>query len=217
MADILWGPFHTPVEVAQLVAECHYSFQNIACLSRAWRVAVCNLAGLLYERFLRSTFSVDMLSDSSGRNIFCARNAKIRLDRLLADKFQSPPPEVMFWYKAQLCLHRFCGLHYSITLRDMLLHCGKHSDIGKMCDFRQLLLEQDEFATDCRRVKTCMFEANGFVTTRDLGCGEVGYTVREVFRTLQCMIDAWEYQNELSYCDVYHCGSCFVQFSPSSD
>ena len=211
MADILWGASHTPVEVAQLVAECHHSFQHIACLNRAWRAAVRILAGLLYERFLCTTFSVDVLSDSSGRNIFCARNAKMRLDRLLADKIQSPTPQVTFWYKAQLYLHRFCGLHLSITVRDVLLHCGKHSDIGKMYDFRQLLLEQDEFATDCRLVKTCMFQANGFVTTRDLGCGEVGYTVREVFRTVQCMIEARQDQSELSYCDVFHCGSCLTQ------
>ena len=168
MSDILWGLSHMSAEVAQLVAECYHSFQHIACLNRAWRAAVRILAGLLYERFLRTTFSVDMLSDSSGRNIFCARNAKMRLDRLLAGHFKDrmpPTPQVTFWYKAQLYLHRFCGLHFSITVRDMLLHCGKHSDIGKMYDFRQLLLEQDEFATDCRHVKTCMFEANGFVRT----------------------------------------------------
>ena len=89
-----------------------------------------------------------------------------------------------------------------------MLHCGRNSDIGKSYDFRQLLLEQDKLATDCRRVETYMFQENAFVKTRDLGCPSIGYTVREVFRTMQCMIEAWENKKELSYCEVFGCGSC---------
>ena len=161
----------------------------------------------------RSTFSVDMLCDDMGRSILCPGNVNIRLDRLLHKKIKNPTLEGRFWYTAQLYLHRFCGLNHNTALRDILLHCGRNSDIGKSYDFRQLLPEQDKLATDCRRVETYMFQENAFVKTRDLGCPSIGYSVHEVFRTLQCMIEACQNKQELTYCEVFGCGSCRPKYS----
>ena len=51
-----------------------------------------------------------------------------------------------------------------------------------------------------------MFAKKRFVKTRDLGCPLLGYTVREVFRTIQCMI--WE----TTYCKVF----CKCEARPSA-
>ena len=92
-------------------------------------------------------------------------------------------------------------------LRDILLHCGRNSDIGKSYNFRQLLAEP-KWITDDRCVTRDMFAKKRFVKTRDLGCPLLGYTVREVFRTIQCMI--WGEK----YCEVF-C-KCNEPASPSA-
>ena len=157
MVDIFWFASHTPVEVAQLVIGYLRSFRSIAYLNKAWHAAVRGLADLLYARFLHSKFSVDMLHDDMGRGLFAARHADIRLIRLLHTvAIKDPKPHTRFWYMAQLHLHRFCGANGNTALRDILLHCGRNSDIGKSYDFRQLLPEGDELATDSRDVRGCM-------------------------------------------------------------
>ena len=194
MANIFWVASHTPVEVAQLVIGYLRSFRSIAYLNKAWHAAACGLADLLYERFLDSKFSVDMLCDGVSTG-----NPGIRVNRKL-QAFGVENVDIIgrCWYTAQLYFHRFCGANLNLqqvggtfALRDILLHCGRNSDIGKSYDFRQLLPEQDKLATDCRRVETYMFQENAFVKTRDLGCPSIGYTVREVFRNMQCVIEAW--------------------------
>ena len=95
-----------------------------------------------------------------------------------------------------------------------MLHCGRNSDIGKSYNFRQLLAESDwdKLATDDKfddhggYVRRCMFAKKCFVMTRDLGCPLLGYTVREVFRTIQCMI--WG----TTYCKVF----CKCKARPSA-
>ena len=210
MADVVRVASHTPVEVAQLVAGYRHSCRIIACLNKAWHAAVRCLADLLYERFLQSTFSVDMICDDGGKKILSPEKAKLRLDRLLHNKIATPTLDVRFWYTAQLYLHMFCGLKGNITFRDILLHCGRNSDIGKIYGFRQLLPEQDMLAADCRPVETHMFRQNAFVTTRDLSCPSLGYTVREVFRTLHLMVQAWydKLEPQLLYCEVFGCEFC---------
>ena len=214
MANIFWVASHTPVEVAQLVAGYLHSFRSIAYLNKAWHAAACGLADLLYERFLDSKFSVDMLCDDRG-SLLAAGNGNIRVNRKLqAVGVKNVDIGRCCWYTAQLYFYRFCGANVNLRLgggrgfrlRDILLHCGRNSDIGKSYNFRQLLAEP-KWITDDRCVTRGMFAKKRFVTTRDLGCPLLGYTVREVFRTIQCMI-----RGE-TYCEVF-C-ECNEPASPS--
>ena len=213
MANIFWVASHTPVEVAQLVIGYLRSFRSIAYSNKAWHAAACGLADLLYERFLDSKFSVDMLCDDRG-SLLAAGNGNIRVNR----KLQALGVENLdiigrCWYTAQLYFHRFCGANVNLRLgggrgfrlRGILLHCGRNSDIGKSYNFRQLLAEP-KWITDDRCVTRDMFAKKRFVKTRDLGCPLLGYTVREVFRTIQCMI--WE----TTYCKVF----CKCKARPSA-
>ena len=212
MANIFWVASHTPVEVAQLVIGYLRSFRSIAYLNKAWHAAVCGLADLLYERFLDSKFSVDMLCDDRG-SLLAAGNGNIRVNRKLQAVGVKNVDIGRCWYTAQLYFHRFCGANVNLRLgggrgfrlRDILLHCGRNSDIGKSYNFRQLLAEP-KWITDDRCVTRGMFAKKRFVKTRDLGCPLLGYTVREVFRTIQCMI--WG----KTYCKVF----CKCKARPSA-
>ena len=213
MANIFWVASHTPVEVAQLVIGYLRSFRSIAYLNKAWHSAVCGLADSLYERFLDSKFSVDMLRDNRGRSLLAAGNVNIRVNRKLqALGVENQDIIVRFWYTAQLYFHRFCGANLNelnggrFQLRDIFLHCGRNSDIGKSYNFRQLLAEFDDRA-DGGYVRRCIFAKKRFVMTRDLGCPLLGCTVREVFQTIHCMI--WGGR----YCEVF-C-ECKEPASPS--
>ena len=105
---------HAPVEVAQLVLGYLRSFRSIAYLNKAWHAAACGLADLLYERFLDSKFSVDMLCDDRG-SLFAAGNANIRVNRKLHTVgIENPTLEDRFWYTAQLYFHRFCGANLNL-------------------------------------------------------------------------------------------------------
>ena len=222
---------HAPVEVAQLVIGYLRSFRSIAYLNKAWHAAACGLADLLYERFLDSKFSVDMLYGVStgcpcthprthGPTDPRTHRPTDRVNRKLqAVGVKNVDIGRCCWYTAQLYFHRFCGANVNLRLgggrgfrlRDILLHCGRNSDIGKSYNFRQLLAEpkwitDDTFDIPGGCVTRGMFAKKRFVKTRDLGCPLLGYTVREVFRTIQCMI--WGE----TYCKVF----CKCKARPSA-
>ena len=154
---------HAPVEVAQLVIGYLRSFRSIAYLNKAWHAAACGLADLLYERFLDSKFSVDMLYGVStgcpcthprthGPTDPRTHRPTDRVNRKLqAVGVKNVDIGRCCWYTAQLYFHRFCGANVNLRLgggrefrlRDILLHCGRNSDIGKSYNFRQLLAESD--------------------------------------------------------------------------
>ena len=97
-----------------------------------------------------------------------------------------------------------------------MLHCGRNSDIGKSYNFRQLLAESDwdKLATDDKfddhggYVRRCMFAKKRFVMTRGLSCPLLGYTVREVFGTIQCMTHGERYCEVFCKCNEPASPSC---------
>ena len=135
---------------------------------------------------------------------------RLCLERLLEGvREEDRTPEVMFWYTAQLHLHIFCAAKSPSTLKDVLLHCFRMYCVlahpQALCylrsDHRQELLPDNLLASpleialvaDNCRVDSLCFRDEAFLRARDLGCDAIGYSVMEVFRTMQCMMLGVEY------------------------
>ena len=210
-SQLIFDYFHAFASVAYL---------SRAWLATAYGHRVDSVRGA-YDCFLQSTFSVELLwmwqpynpvrvGDRWTHVPVDERSLRIRLEKLLEGvREEDRTPEVMFWYRAQLHLHIFCAAKSPTTLKDVLLHCFKNycslSHWQALCYYRHsddrhelppenlLASPLDTALADNIRVDSLCFQDKAFLGARDLGCDAIGYSVMEVFRTMQCMMLNVEY------------------------
>jgi hypothetical protein len=183
-----------PLNVQSDIASYLPCFGFLACVHRSWNASVNALKQCLLETFNSSVFSVKSLGDLNTSD----DNMKERLTRLcnlnLGLSLAEMKDDTLFWYTAQLYLHRFCQKN-AATFEDIRTRCFAYSPIG---DYSY----KDFFGdSPCSTpIQAFFFHSVGYVKARDLGCSHIGCSVREVLDTLQCMI------GRRTYCGLFcHC------------
>ena len=150
-----------------------------------------------------------------------------RLNRLLAKNLVTPNPApiMRWWYNLQLHLQQFCNKqdYYSRpSYADICGICYRKASVrfatlrrlqgvgnerwalylGFYDCFPELLEVQPEHLQFDQPIQVHRFANMGFAKARDLGCLQLGYSIKEVLGALRCM----QHGTKDRYCSWDRCG-----------
>ena len=147
------------------------------------------------EEFWNSTFDVEWLGVETDTHL------QVELQRRV-DKINNPDPTIRWWYNVELHLRQFCRQYYEFhgiapTPRVIFDLCYRQSVCKRRCP-RELFPELSEVNSITHslvetELHASLFNEVSFVCTRDLGCDNLGMSVKEVLGTLLCMTRHDEY------------------------
>ena len=204
---------YLPPGVREHIAPFLPSLRGPAFVNRDWNDSVLHAINNLRNEFRDGTFQLDWLIAEWG-GVFVS-NPERRLQRLLGIGHLWPMDDEgkfaekrRWWYNIQLHLHHFWVQYqrargHSLTF-EMFFHlCYRQSWFNRRrC--RELFPEMFG-GLHGGLIIDRHFLYLGFLETRDLSCPYLGFSVREVFGTLSCMVI------DESYCHVGGACGCTMQ------